>query len=188
MIYQVDGLDDCATFWSIWQQFADAVVSADSQWHSRIHRDHDHVRSVINSLFLGIGWKRGVRHWRHVDGNNHRVDNLFRALPLSPALIRAYSAYLYHVGESSLPQALETIAARLQAEESPGTLIDKSARFFLDSVLLRYVYGDTGVLKAKSGMREAVLFLLDALSDAGSSTAYMMRDDFVTPLPSLPQQ
>jgi hypothetical protein len=37
-------------------------------------------------------------------------------------------------------------------------------------------------------MRAAILFLLDALVETGSSAAFRMRDDFVTPLSATSQQ
>ena len=43
----------------------------------------------------------------------------------------------------------------------------------------RRIYPDA--LKQDNLLRNAVLYLLDQLVDAGSSTAYRMRDDFVTP-------
>ena len=58
-----------------------------------------------------------------------------------------------------------------------------SVSFYIDSLLMRLVYGKPVVLKVDKQMREDVLALLDMLVDSGSSTAYMMRDDFVTPLP-----
>jgi len=38
------------------------------------------------------------------------------------------------------------------------------------------------LLKEQAALREAVLMLLDALIDLGSSAAFRMRDDFVTPI------
>lgn len=36
-------------------------------------------------------------------------------------------------------------------------------------------------LKRDSGLREAILYTLDVLVERGSSAAFKMRDDFVTP-------
>jgi hypothetical protein len=54
----------------------------------------------------------------------------------------------------------------------------------LASLLRRYVYSRPIELKSKAFLRESVLYLLDTLVEAGSSSAYRMRDDFVTPLSS----
>ena len=47
---------------------------------------------------------------------------------------------------------------------------------------MRFVYGKPKLIKEDPEIREAVLFLLDVLVDPGSSYAYRMRDDFVTPI------
>jgi hypothetical protein len=52
----------------------------------------------------------------------------------------------------------------------------------MEVLLQRYVYSKPLLLKGKSALREAVLMLLDTLIDLGSSAAFRMRDDFVTPI------
>ena len=58
--------------------------------------------------------------------------------------------------------------------------------FRLEVLLRRYVYGRPIDLKRQQDLWEAVLFLLDLLVENGSSAAFRMRDDFVTPA-SLPE-
>jgi len=55
--------------------------------------------------------------------------------------------------------------------------------FLLEVLLQRHVYGRPLELKRHCDLREAVIFLLDRLVENGSSAAFRMRDDFVTPLP-----
>lgn len=52
----------------------------------------------------------------------------------------------------------------------------------MEILLQRYVYSKPLLLKERADLREAVLFLLDTLIDLGSSSAFRMRDDFVTPV------
>ena len=54
--------------------------------------------------------------------------------------------------------------------------------FLLESLLQHYVYGRPLELKRQSDLREATLLLLDLLIENGSSAAFRMRDDFVTPV------
>ena len=53
--------------------------------------------------------------------------------------------------------------------------------FLLEVLLQRHVYGRPLALKRDTDVRDAVLSLLDILVDKGSSAAFRMRDDFVTP-------
>ncbi len=52
----------------------------------------------------------------------------------------------------------------------------------LEVLLQRYVYPKPLELKNNPELRDAVLALLDLLVEQGSSAAFRMRDDFVTPL------
>jgi hypothetical protein len=54
--------------------------------------------------------------------------------------------------------------------------------FMLETLLQRYVYGRPLELKHQSNLRDAILVLLDLLVENGSSAAFRMRDDFVTPI------
>ncbi len=56
--------------------------------------------------------------------------------------------------------------------------------FLLEGLLQRYVYGRPLELKREPELRDAVLALLDLylLVENGSSAAFRMRDDFVTPV------
>lgn len=57
-----------------------------------------------------------------------------------------------------------------------------NTRYMMEILLQRYVYSKPLLLKERADLREAVLFLLDTLIDLGSSSAFRMRDDFVTPV------
>ncbi len=54
--------------------------------------------------------------------------------------------------------------------------------FMLEVLLQRYVYGRSLALKRQGEIRKGVLLLLDQLVENGSSAAFWMRDDFVTPV------
>jgi hypothetical protein len=48
--------------------------------------------------------------------------------------------------------------------------------------LRRFIYSEPLRLKSDTEVRSAVLTILDQLVESGSSAAYRMRDDFVTPI------
>jgi hypothetical protein len=97
-------------------------------------------------------------------------------------VIEDYLRFLYHVGERSLPDAFLRIAKRIVGNSSTRLLGGKNTVFILESLLRQYVYGRPLELKRNSELSDAILQLLDALVDAGSSAAFQMRDDFVTPI------
>lgn len=167
-------------FWSLWQLFADRVRRA--PWLARIDDDYSDGSGMISAVFLGTRWKEEVRHWRSLEGSAGHIHTLFEDLPASSTVLDDYLRFLYHIGEQSLPEAFIRIAKRLQYGD-PRQMMRKGNTIFLLEVLLqRYVYGRPLELKRQSDLRKAVLFLLDLLVEHGSSAAFRMRDDFVTPI------
>jgi hypothetical protein len=166
-------------FWSLWKLFAGAVRRA--RWLARIDEEHPTGGEVMSAIFLGTWWKKGVRHWRSLEGHGGHVHALFEILPASSRVLDDYLRFLYHVGEQSLPQAFIRIARRLQAGAPSQMIRLRDTVFMLEVLLQRYVYGRPLELKRHSELRESVLFLLDTLVENGSSAAFRMRDDFVTP-------
>jgi hypothetical protein len=167
-------------FWSLWELFAHKVRRA--KWLPRIDDEHARGGEMMSAIFLRSWWKEEVRHWRSLEGHARHIHVLFEDLPASSTVLDDYLGFLYHVGEQSLPEAFIRIANRLQ-QGNPRQMMRKGNTIFLLEVLLqRYVYGRPLELKLQSELREAVLFLLDLLVENGSSAAFRMRDDFVTPV------
>lgn len=167
-------------FWLIWRLFADRVRRA--RWLRGIDAEHPTGDEMMSALFLGTWWKDGVRHWRSLEGNAAHVHVLFEALPASAIVLDDYVRFLYHIGEQSLPEAFIRIGMRLQQGDPRQMLRKGNTVFLLEVLLQRYVYGRPLELKRQTDLREAVLFLLDLLVESGSSAAFRMRDDFVTPV------
>lgn len=175
-----DRQPNTSQFWALWKLFADRVRRA--TWLKEIDRQHASGTAMISAILLGSGWKEDVRHWRSLEGHAGHVHALFEDLPASSTVLDDYIRFLYHVGEQSLPEAFVRIAKRLR-QGNPQQMMQKGNTVFLLEVLLqRYVYGRPLELKRQSDLRDAVLFLLELLVENGSSAAFRMRDDFVTPV------
>ena len=164
-------------YWYLWQLFADQVKNA--KWIGQVERTHH--RQLFAAIFLTLFWKDNVRHWRSLEGYSDRVHALFDALPLSGVVLDCYLAFLYHIGERSLPDAFVHVANWLRRGEVQELVENAESMFLLEVLLQRHVYGRPAEMKADPRKRQAVLFLLDALVEGGSSAAFRMRDDFVTP-------
>jgi hypothetical protein len=187
LIIAEDSVGSGATFWTLWQAFADRVLKA--PWAGSLNDHHPRGIPLINSLFLGVPWNEGVRSWQRLTGNETRLDVLFEALPPNAPVLVAYSRFLSQVGEQSLPGAFVLVAAKLRQAGGRVSLLTFEAQYYLESLLRRWVLSQPGKLKEHHELREAVLFILDELVQAGSSVAYRLRDDFVTPSSrSLPEQ
>ena len=167
-------------YWFLWGLVADAVKRA--QWVPRLDTDrHPSGSELLSAVFLTAYWKDDVRHWRFLAGYAHLVDLLFEALPPSAIVLDDYTRFLFHIGERSLPGAFVRITDALQRGDARKMLSKSNTVFMLESLLRRHVHGRPLELKRDSRIRDAVLFILDWLVEMGSSAAFRMRDDFVTP-------
>jgi hypothetical protein len=129
-----------------------------------------------------LPWKDGVRHWRRLEGFSDRVDTLFESLPPCAAVLDTYCGFLYTIGAQSLPHGFVIVAKRFQAGDADQRLSKGNTVFYLESLLRRVIYSQPLRLKSNAEVRSAILMILDQLVETGSSAAYHMRDDFVTPI------
>ena len=174
------GTDDC--FWNLWQDFADKAVNA--PWVGQLDSERPHDESFVNRIFLGMLWNADAKHWTRLDGHAQRIDTLAMHLPAVVTCLEAYSRFLYTIGQQSLPGAFKFVAAYFERGDSISIASNSEVIFCLESLVSRFVYSEPHRLKADQKLRDAVLVILDELISAGSSSAYRMRDDFVTPLSS----
>ncbi len=166
-------------YWYLWRHFADGVRRA--AWVARLDDEHPFGSEVLSAISLTSGWKDGVRHWRSLEGHADQVHDLFEALPPSAIVLDDYVRFLYHIGEWSLPDAFIRVANSLMCGDAQAMLRMSNTVFLLEVLLQRHVYGRPLELKRDTDVRHVVLSLLDILVDNGSSAAFRMRDDFVTP-------
>jgi hypothetical protein len=166
-------------YWYIWTLFADCVTHAG--WLTGLDREHPWGSEMLSAMFLTYGWNDNVRHWPSVEGYAHNVHELFEFLPATAVVLDDYLRFLYHVGEQSLPDAFVRISLALSKGDVGAMLAVSNTVFLLEVLLQRHVYGRPLQLKRDPELRKAVLGLLDALVEVGSSAAFRMRDDFVTP-------
>lgn len=173
-----DGRTSATPFWNLWHAITGQVCKA--SWLGNIDREHANGQSLIRVTFLNIRWKEGIWSWTRL-GNFVDVDNYFQSLPASTFVLDSYTHYLYHIGKDSLPNAFFLIAEKLGGSLNASVSSDGNLRWYLDALTDRVIYEDLKRLKATPRLRTATMCILDALVQAGSSVAFQLRDDFVTP-------
>jgi hypothetical protein len=182
LIIQEDGLERETPFWKIWQAFANCF--SEVEWVDDLDAEYvmgSQGRKLLRALLFGIQWKEDTRYWPRLNDQEYRVEEFVQGIPASTAVLEGYCRFLYNIGEKSLPGSFTVVAERLKAGDPPEALAESNTVYFLESLLRRYVYGEPLRLKTDPDVRKAVLYILDQLVEAGSSAAYQMRDDFVTP-------
>jgi hypothetical protein len=177
-----DGRTAPSAYWDIWRAITDRVLT--QPWLDEIDNEYCHGRDLIRACFLNTRWKEGIRSWSRLGRHFAQVDRFFSDLPASGFALARYCHYLYHIGEASLPNAYMLIADKGGASLASHIEEDDNTRWYLESLIARSMFESLAELKRSDRLRKAILSILDALVQTGSSIAFQLRDDFVTPTPS----
>ena len=179
LVSEINSPNAIEVFWTIWQAVADEFISHIKP--TQIESNDPDIRGILYWLFLHYGWQRAGVDWEPLRGYESRLDDLAEKLPTGVQSLSTYVRYLHNVGARSLPRAFLTLAAKLEALPSNAELSgDTLLRF--EVILAWHVHAASAAIKAVPDLRSAVLKILDMLVERGSSAAFRMRDDFVTPL------
>lgn len=179
LLSQEDGHTSVTPFWKLWHAITSQVCKA--TWLENLDREHAYGQSLVRVTFLNTRWREGVRCWSRLGENFADVDNYFQVSPASTFVLDSYMHYLYHIGKDSLPNAFVLIAEKFGDSLCASVSGDGNLRWYLDALMDRVIYEDLKSLKATPRLRTATMCILDALVQAGSSVAFQLRDDFVTP-------
>jgi ABC-type dipeptide/oligopeptide/nickel transport system ATPase component len=185
MLSAEDGRTTHSNYWQLWSELAEKIGS--SQWLAQIDREHPHGGELIRECFLNTSWKEGISTWSRLGDNFRKIDALFDQLPASSFVLKCYTNYLYHIGRDALPGAFALISRKFNHTLGSAIASDTNIRWYLDALISRSIFNDRVKLKGDSMLRGAVMNLLDGLIYAGSSVAFQLRDDFVTPSPPISQ-
>jgi len=135
---------------------------------------------MLRELFLGLDWAE-QRDWLPLHGETHRLRAFFMQLPPMAQGFECYAYYLAKAGTPTLPDSLSDVATKL-GEASGRSLLNETTIFYLEEILTRLIYGGDTRIRTEGSLRQATLAILDALVAAGSSPAFKLRDDFLTPV------
>jgi hypothetical protein len=177
-----DGRTAPSAYWDIWRAITDRVLA--QPWLDEIDNEYSHGHDLVRACFLNTMWKEGIRSWSRLGDHFAEVDRFFKRLPPSGFALGRYCHYLYHIGKDSLPNAYILIADKGGTSLASRIEEDDNTRWYLESLIARSMFESLGSLKRSDRLRKALLEVLDALVQTGSSIAFQLRDDFVTPTPT----
>ena len=173
----IEGIPTC--FWPLWEAFANSI--SDEAVQKAAGLGGSGYAELIGAVFFGGYWKDDIRRWTPIVGNEAVVDELVLKLRPTAVVLHAYARYLYNIGESALPEALNALAQVLRSCDARDVSSKPDILFYTEIVLQRCLYTHRSRIKGSPQLRESVLSILDHLVEAGSRSAYRLRDDFATP-------
>ena len=165
------------TLWVLWQRFADDFSA--SRLPASVDNSHSDSAKLLRELFLGENWGE-ARDWKPLHGEDRRIRAFFDSLPASRQGFEDFSYFLATIGSPALPDALVSVANKIPQTDAPS-LFSEIATFYFETIFTRLVYGGNRGIRVEPPLRQSVMILLDVLVATGSSVAYKLRDDFLTP-------
>jgi hypothetical protein len=167
------------TFWALWQAMLDRLLVAVQQQAPAVKSGR--MGKLLEMIFLGVSWKADTRDWPPLAGEAHRIEAAFNFFAPNASILEHYLGFLRRIGSTRLlPTALVSVAKRVATKRAAELLTPYSVKA-LEEILGRFIYSDPSKLKATPELRAAVLLLLNACIEMGSSVCYRQRDDFLTP-------
>jgi hypothetical protein len=181
-IYTEDRHRRDETFWRIWQDLAQHIVRCE-RFSELLLDEHSGLPKLASVLLLdGVHWNKGVKHWEPLDGHSEDIREFFEKVGISPRMCLAFITLLESAGNQTLmPDGIKWIAKHVRADETGTLLGNRTALLLLTRVLTPLVYGRTAGVRQSSTLRDAVLDVLNAMVDSGSSAAFRMREFLITP-------
>ncbi|MGH8761932.1 MAG: hypothetical protein ACREUR_01705 [Nitrosospira sp.] len=168
-----------STYWQVWAAFAEAVREA--SWQMNLDSEYSDGHGTVRSSFLNNRWTSGVRNWSRLGDHFADVDAHFENSPRSIYTLGCYVQYLYQIGEASLPGAFALIAEKFADQLGEAIATDGNLKIHLDALVARVLFENLAEVRRTQRFRGSLMAILDALVQAGSSIAFQLRDDFVTP-------
>lgn len=179
LVIEADTLPGVAErFWNLWEIFAKTVTSLP------VEKLRHRRERIIRKLFLDLEGSSDEEEWPLIKGREKELVGFYSALPPTALATTFFLRYLRRYGKSALPAAFVALARKLSEDASDDHLNDNNV-FLLEQVLSARIFATPLELKKSPEIRNAVLTILDALVNAGSAAAYIMRDDFATPISAI---
>jgi hypothetical protein len=175
MTLAADRYSKSEQFWPLWEEYAKSLTGLTKR--SLTRRDGSFA-VLIKGLFMVVDLNEGVEKWHLLTGKEDRVLKLFSNLPPLRSTLGLFLDFLHSTGKNVLEEGLISVQAKLT--QDPNLLSESNVRS-LELILGPPIYATPARLKKNSGVREAVLNLLDEMINAGSTAAYFLRNDFATP-------
>jgi len=163
-------------FWAAWAVLSDGLV----QWVNKTLRvERSTMHAVANALFLGLGWYEATTRWSSMNGHDRLLVDVFARLQPCDEVIEQFAAHLTTIGRGLLPSAMPVLARKLT---ETGVFVSPIAVAYLEKALANVIYSGAIDVRQNAQLRAATSTVLGVMIEAGSSRAYRMRDDFLTPL------
>jgi energy-coupling factor transporter ATP-binding protein EcfA2 len=170
-------------FWEVWWLFSQKAFSYDKLEQMEF-KYIDGVPKIVRSLiFAGLPWQKEIREWDPLKNNKGYLEYVSSTIGHTPIGFGALVETISQIGTGFLPEALLWLSANLSKGNREVILNQINTAFYLESILRNVIYSVGIQLRNNEPLKEAIVILLDALVDNGSSVSFQLRESIITPSP-----
>ncbi len=180
LIRAEDRVHEKSTFWTLWKETETRILAV-SNVAELVSDERGDLTKLASALLLDIPWKEEAKEWEPLRAHESKIRDFVNKVGSAPPICRSFIRLLDSIGNFLLPDALGWLDDCLRIGDGAITLNDRDSLFRLSRILTPPVFGQTNILRKTPALRDAVLKILDAMVDQGSSSAFRMREFLITP-------
>jgi hypothetical protein len=168
---------DARRFWAVWDEASSIVFAQRSLRGAHSSRFERVLRQL---LLVGVPWRQGVYHLAILDERPMYVAECLRQVGDTRAGLQGCLDLLTSVArQSSIPSALPALRDAV-VKQGAEAFTPRNNQWNAELVCRLAVHQHREELMRNKALREAVLDILTALVDAGSSIGFQLRDYLAT--------
>lgn len=184
LIYAEDRIYSNKTFWAIWSSMSEKAFSYPklSIKNNEFYLEFDKVIKTL--LFEKVFWKKEVKEWRTLNDNKNFIILACSKVGHFPAAFSALTKLFSSIGQVFLPEGFVWLSDAITRGVKEELLKDSNCVYYLEVILRNNIYVNERLIRSDMLLKNAIMLLLDALVDRGSSIAFQLREKIISPLPS----
>lgn len=183
LFYAEDEMHTGKKFWIVWQKVAEQVCKHPAIGERYLYGHHK-INKIVRTLLLSdVKWKKDITEWKPLTEHEAFVYDIAYKIGYTGIGFSALVSLLESaIGEPFLPKAFIWLKDSLKKSSPLEVFSKEGTAFLLENVLRKFIHGyDFSQLRSNEGIVQAIINLLDALVDNGSSVAFQLREYIVTP-------
>ena len=176
LIIAEDSLHTYDTFWVIWENLYEAVKNVALTSRSR------DLAPIIHNYFLAFPyWNKNSRQWASLKEREKLFfSKASKEMGKNPAVLYAIAKFLNEIGSDFLNEGIIWISNLLSNNESLNYMpLETNTIYYLEKLVRKFVYVNRTKLRAERILKNHILVILNFLSQKGSVSGYLLREDIL---------
>lgn len=175
-IYAENRLQTGDKFWDVWEIFYDKILELTSE-----SKNEYFLPKIIRSyLFAEIPWSKEATSWFGFSMRGEKFfKDVIREFNISPTILFSFLQILNSAGQVYLSQGIYWIASILKSDTLLSADLERDTIYLLEEFCKKYIFKYREKLRKTPEIRQNTLELLNFLTEKGSVTGYLLRENIL---------